>query len=348
MKMKKKRVLMVGSAEESGGGVASVIRLMKKMPFWRERRCGWLGTQIQRNYLWKMWYALKAAIVAPFVIWKYDIVHFHTTPDRNGLLIQLPMLVVAKLYRKKTIVHIHMGSQLEDHTENKFFLWWMRKADVIVLLANKWKDLFNCLFANVDTLTTVVYNACEQVDDIDITEKENMIALMAYMIEDKGVDVMLNAWQLIHLNYPEWKVYMMGSGNVDYYKNKSYKMGLGSSVIFTGYVRGDERESILRKASVFVMCSYNEGFPMSVLEAWSYGMSVITTPVGGLPDVIEDTKDCLVFNFGDADMLAQKLRLVIDDEQLRNNMVFYAKQKSENIFSIESVNKCLDYLYNRL
>ena len=46
----KKRVMMVGSAEQSAGGVASVIRLMKKMPFWEERRCYWLGTQIQRNY----------------------------------------------------------------------------------------------------------------------------------------------------------------------------------------------------------------------------------------------------------------------------------------------------------
>ena len=37
---------MVGSAEQSGGGVASVLRLMKTMPFWRKCQCGWLGTQI--------------------------------------------------------------------------------------------------------------------------------------------------------------------------------------------------------------------------------------------------------------------------------------------------------------
>ena len=38
---------MVGSAEQSGGGVASVLRLMKTMPFWEKYHCGWLGTQIQ-------------------------------------------------------------------------------------------------------------------------------------------------------------------------------------------------------------------------------------------------------------------------------------------------------------
>ena len=54
------KVLMVGSAEQSGGGVASVLRLMKTMPFWEKYHCGWLGTQIQRGYGVKLWYALKA------------------------------------------------------------------------------------------------------------------------------------------------------------------------------------------------------------------------------------------------------------------------------------------------
>ena len=56
-----KRVLMVGSAEKSGGGVATVIKTMKKMPFWQKYSCSWLGTQIQKNYLWKLFFAVKAA-----------------------------------------------------------------------------------------------------------------------------------------------------------------------------------------------------------------------------------------------------------------------------------------------
>ena len=51
---------MVGSAEQSGGGVASVVRLMKGMPFWQKYHRRWLGTQIQRTYGVKLWYALKA------------------------------------------------------------------------------------------------------------------------------------------------------------------------------------------------------------------------------------------------------------------------------------------------
>ena len=85
------KVLMVGSAEQSGGGVASVLRLMKTMPFWEKYHCGWLGTQIQRGYDVKLWYAVKAYFKALFTIWQYDIVHFHTVPDKICLIIQMPV-----------------------------------------------------------------------------------------------------------------------------------------------------------------------------------------------------------------------------------------------------------------
>ena len=117
------KVLMVGSDERSAGGVASVLRLMKTMPFWEKYRCGWLGTQIKSGYGVKLWYALKAYCKAFFTIWTYDIVHFHTVPDKICLIIQMPVLLLAMLGRKRIVMHIHMGNQLEDHTHNKLFIW---------------------------------------------------------------------------------------------------------------------------------------------------------------------------------------------------------------------------------
>ena len=348
MKMKKKRVLMVGSAEESGGGVASVIRLLKKMPFWRERRCGWLGTQIQRNYLWKMWYALKAAIVAPFVIWKYDIVHFHTVPDRNGLLIQLPELVWAKLYRKKVVVHIHMGNQLEYHTGNSFFIWWTRKADLLVFLAKRWEKLFKEKYSCVDVKTAVLYNACDDVPEVDMNKKEKSIIMAAYFNDNKAPDVLLKAWQKIKDRFPDWKVTMMGNGEVERFRQMAHDMSLDESVTFTGYITGAEKKDVWEKASIYCMCSYNEGFPMVALEAWANKVALVTTPVGGLPDVIEEERNCLTFPFGDSDELANKLGRLMLDELLRRSMVEYSRVFVKKNFSLESVNTMATNLYNAL
>ena len=346
----KKRVLIVGSAEQSGGGVSSVIKLMKKMPVWEEHSCYWLGTQIQRNYLWKMWYAVKSAVIAFFIMWRYDIVHFHTVPDRIGLFIQMPELLLAKFWRKKVILHIHMGNQLRRHTNNRLFIWCLKKADVVVLLADKWRILFDECYADVNVRTVVVYNAVDttNTDLPDFIEKEKTIIMAGYFDANKAPDILMHAWTKLKEDDPDWRIILMGNGNVEKYKHICHDIGLDDVVAFPGYVTGKAKEEIWRKASIFCLCSHEEGFPMVVLEAWNYGIPVITTPVGGLPDVIEEGRNCLTFDFDDVEALAKQLRRLINDDVLRQEMSKYEQQFVREHFSLNEVSGELERLYSSL
>lgn len=339
---------MVGSAEQSGGGVASVVRLMKIMPFWNKYQCGWLGTQIQSNYKTKLWYALKAYVKAIFTIWRYDIVHFHTVPDRICLIIQMPVLILALLGRKKIIMHIHMGNQLEDHVHNKLFIWCLNRADCVVLLAKKWQTLFKTLYPDVKPETAVIYNACAPTPPVDYSLKEKSIIFAAHLDENKRADLLLEAWKKIHEYYPDWHVTIMGDGDVGFYKRMCHNLGLDDSVTFTGYIIGSKKDEIWAKASIYCMCSHHEGFPMVVLEAWARGIAVITTPVGGLPDVIEEGRNCLTFPFGDADALARQLKLMIDSPKLRRDIAVYSKEFGENIFAPDKISENIDFLYTKI
>ena len=332
------RVLVVGSAEQSGGGVASVIRLMKKMPVWEEYHCYWLGTQIQRNYAWKLWYALKAYLRALFIIWRFDIVHFHAVPDIS-MVIQLPVFLLAWAGRKRIIMHLHVGNQLKDHTENGLFKWCLKRTDLVILLAKKWQALFHELYADIKTPTAVLYNACEEVPEVAFEEKEKMIMMAAYFNDNKAPGLLLKAWQKIHHSYPDWRVYMLGNGEVERFRRMAAEMGLQDTVTFTDYVTGKEREDYFRKASIYAMCSYEEGFPMVVLEAWAYGICVVTTPVGGLPDVLEDGKNALVFDFGDWEGMADRLSRLMENEEKRRAMAVYSRQMVYERFSPSSVDR---------
>lgn len=342
------KVLVVGSAEQSGGGVSSVIKLIKKMPVWNEYSCYWLGTQIQRNYAWKLWYAVKSWFVALFIIWRYDIVHFHTVPDKICLIIQLPIFLLALVGRKKIIMHIHMGNQLNEHTKNGLFLWHLKRADRIVLLAKKWEHLFKEKYSVIKTPTTVLYNACEPVGFIPYENKHKSIIFAGYMDDNKAPDILLEAWTKLKDKYPDWKVTLMGNGDVARFKYMANEMGLQNNVEFTGYVRGQQKIDYFTKAAIFVLCSYNEGFPMVVLEAWSYGIPVISTPVGGLPEVIVENKNCCTFDFGDSDGLVERLELLINDEDLRKEMSIYEQDFVDCNFSMESVNRNIYNLYSDL
>jgi glycosyltransferase involved in cell wall biosynthesis len=349
-----KKVLVVGSAEQSRGGVAAVIRLMKQMPVWQEYHCYWLGTQIQRNYLWKLWYAVKANIIALFIVWRYDIVHFHTVPDRQSLIIQLPIFLLARLGRKRILMHIHMGNQLKDHTDNGLFKWCLRRADLIILLAQKWQELFQEQYTDVKTPTTVLYNPCEIVPEVPFEEKEHIIIMAALFNENKAPDLLLRAWQKVlddnnNLNHNPngWKIYMLGNGEVERYRKMAVEMGLADSVTFMGYVTGKEKEEIFRRASICCVCSYEEGFPMVVLESWAYGICVITTPVGGLPEVLEDDRNALVFDFGDWQQLASHLDRLISAPEQRKSLANYSRRFVTNHFSPMQFNTELVEIYQR-
>lgn len=343
--MGNKRVLVVGSAEQSRGGLAEVIRLTKKMPVWQEYQCYWLGTQIQRNYTWKLWYAVKANIIALFIIWRYDIVHFHTVPDRIDLIIKLPIFLMALQGNKKMIMHIHMGNQLVNHTDNRLFKWCLRHADLIILLAKKWEGLFQEQYKDVKTPTTVLYNPCEIVQEVPFEEKENIIIMAALFNDNKAPDLLLRAWQQIKERHPDWRILMLGNGEVERFRQMAADMGLADSVTFTGYVTGKEKENIFRHASICCVCSYEEGFPMIVLESWTYGICVVTTPVGGLPEVLEDGQNALVFNFGDWQGLASHLERLISDYELRKKMTNYSRRTVARYFSQKQFNSELEMIY---
>ena len=346
--MANKRVLVVGSAEQSHGGVAQVIRTMKQMPVWQEYHCHWLGTQIQRNYAIKLWYAVKANIMALFIIRRYDIVHFHTVPDRIGLIIQLPVLLLARMGGKKVIMQIHMGNQLVHHTHNRLFKWCLRRADLIILLAKKWERLFLEHYADVNVSTTVLCNACQTIPEVSETEKENIILMAALYNDNKAPDLLLKAWKRIGSKYPDWKIFMLGNGEVERFRKMTDDMGLSDSVTFMGYVEGKEKEDFFRKARILCMCSYEEGFPMVVLEAWQYGICVVTTPVGGLPDVLEENRNALVFDFGNWQKLADCLEHLINDTALRKQMTTYSRHFVEEKFSQEKINHQLSDIYRNI
>ena len=339
---------MVGSDERSAGGVASVLRLMKTMPFWEKYHCGWLGTQIQRGYGAKLWYALKAYCKAFFTIWTYDIVHFHTVPDKICLIIQMPVLLLALLGRKRIVMHIHMGNQLEDHTRNGLFIWCLNRSDCVVLLAKKWQALFEVLYPTVNAMTAVIYNACAATPEVDYSVKENSIIFAAHLDENKRADLLLQAWQKLRKEFPDWHVTIMGNGDVERYSRMSYEMGLDDSVTFTGYITGKQKEDVWNKASIYCMCSRHEGFPMVVLEAWAHGIAVVSTPVGGLPDVIEEGKNCLTFPFGDAEGLEKQLRHLMQSPELRRNMAEYSKPFGEEMFAPEKISDSVDVLYKEI
>lgn len=342
-----KKVMMVGSAEKSNGGVTTVLKILKASPIWKKYNCYWLGTQIQGNKIRKIYYCLKSYFTALFIINKFDIIHFHTVPDIS-LLVQLPVYILALLWKKKIILHLHVGNQIEDFKSSKLFHFCIKHSSEVLLLANLWVEKFKNLFPEYNIPCDYLYNAFQPVKAIEYSKHTKTIIFAAHLNANKAYDILLKAFKEIHNKYPDWKLIVMGDGEITKAKNLANQLHIEKKVLFTGYVTGDKKEKYFQEGSIFCLCSYKEGFPMVVMEAWAYGIPVITTPVGGLPEVIKENVNAITFQFGNVQELSEKLEYFIKNPQKRFEISSYSQKFVSQFFSIESISQKLDSIYQNI
>ena len=124
--------------------------------------------------------------------------------------------------------------------------------------------------------------------------------------------------------------------------------GVAGTVVFPGWVRGDDKDRLLRESSVFLFPSYNEGMPMVVLEAMAYGLAIVTTNVGGIPKLIEDGVSGYTCEPGDVQGISERLIELLSNEARSAQMGELARRKAIDHYSfMQHMEKLLD-LYARV
>lgn len=94
---------------------------------------------------------------------------------------------------------------------------------------------------------------------------------------------------------------------------------------------------MFQEASIYCLASDGEGFPMGVLDAWAYGLPCVVTPVGGLPDIVEDGENALVFPVGNVEILSQQLEKLISNVELRTKISQASIELADNTFNIKKL-----------
>ena len=313
-----KKVLVVATSSKSRGGIATVVGALRETYMWKEHRCCWIATHIDSNKLHKViklvFGLLKYMALLPW----YDIVHIHLSTSVSARRKYL-FYKLAQLCRKKVVIHLHCGSQLSDIWNSKYEDMF-RNSNMCVVLSNSIRDMVVARTNKSDNIR-VVYNPSPSGVVVPKSEERNKeILFAATLYREKGYLDLIEAFAKISVKYPDWKLVLAGNGSQETGIGKAEQLRVGNRVEFLGWVKGADKDRAFRSASIFCLPSYAEGFPMAVLDAWAYGLPVVTTPVGGVPDIVVNGKNGLLFTPGNVNELAEKLALLIEDENLRNKI----------------------------
>ncbi len=155
------------------------------------------------------------------------------------------------------------------------------------------------------------------------------------MIESKGIHHLLKAVKRLIDQGRELRVRLAGVGDyLPSLRELVVQLGLGDRVEFLGGIpAGEGLWSYYRQADVVVLPSlgYYEGTPRTILEAWASGAAVVATTVGGIPTLVRHDQDGLLVAPGDEDALAEAIRRIQDDADLRTRLVSNGYLRAETL-----------------
>jgi glycosyltransferase involved in cell wall biosynthesis len=144
------------------------------------------------------------------------------------------------------------------------------------------------------------------------------LLFVARLAELKGVSVLLDAMAIVIKTHPGTHLTILGDGPARArFEQLSRELGLDQAVTFAGYRSQAEVAQHLSGTDVFVLPSYAEGVPVTLMEALGSAVPVVATQVGGVSELVEHGVSGFVVRPGDADQLAQRLCELIADPELR-------------------------------
>jgi len=164
----------------------------------------------------------------------------------------------------------------------------------------------------------------------------------------KGIKYLIEAIKILSPKYSNIFLKAMGDGDEkENLKKLAKELGLEKNVEFIGRIPRENTSPYYQEASIFVLPSFNEGMSNAMLEALASGLPLIATDTGGTKELLENGKNGFIVKMKDSQDLADKIEILIKDENLRKRMAEESRKKSKEM-SWEKVAKEYFNLYNKL
>ncbi len=297
-----------------------------------------------------------------FKFWKivrnYDLIHINTSMRIKSFVRDAIFALLTKMYGKKCLVFIHGWDKKFSRIICRYFMWLYKavffKADGMIVLSKEFCSILkNWGFPHqIFLLTTLVDDdLLSGVDETTIAKKcfaeeEIKILFLARIEKQKGIYEAIEACHILGEEFLQIKLVVAGDGS-ELERAKAYVTEHRySNVQFVGFVTGLQKIKVFMDSDLYILPSYSEGMPTSMLEAMAFGLPIITRPVGGINDFFEQGKMGLTDESRDPQEIASLLKKLVVDRKLSKKMSLYNYRYVQNNFLASQVLVRLENIYN--
>lgn len=353
----RKHIVMIGTRSDACGGIASVISLYERNGLFRRRDVVYLPTHCngQKIEKGKLLFAAGMRLLQLLVRQRVLLLHVHVASNASFWRKSL-FLMMARAWNVPTVLHLHAGPFPLFYSERcnapaKYIVRQVlsRVSTVLVVsnALNRWVRSI-CTPKSVVTL----FNPSVLVTDCHYSCKRPReaatILFLGNLGKAKGTYDLLHAMSRVANTVPEAKLMLCGDGETGKTRELIRQLSLEHCVQLPGWIDQQRRAELLASASLFVLPSYAEGLPMSILEAMGAGLPVIATRVGGVPDAISHEREGLLVEPGDIDQLAASIVRLLKNPDERRRLAEAAHSAVRENFGPDRTIAPLEALYDAL
>lgn len=351
-------ILMIGAHPyRVKGGVSGCVRNILSSDIVREYPIDYIATMVDGPWLLKLGVGLRALIIFLFKLsFSHSLlVHVHGSKEASFYR-KMIFIVLARLWRKKIIFHSHSGK-----FDQFYFSGWnwqkalicrvLSMSDRIVVLSSNWTLFFSQFVPR--SKVTVLENAVPLADyQSEVTKfsklSEPSILFAGHLTENKGIFDLISIIPELLKKVPTVKVLLAGTRGEKKIRSLLGDYGLEKAVYLLGWVDPEQLLRLYHQTHLFVLPSYYEGLSMSMLEAMACGLPIVSTRVGGIPELIVEGENGLLINPGDREALLEALVSLLADTALRETMGRNNIQKIREKYDIPIYIDKLQSLYREI
>ncbi|WP_440603896.1 glycosyltransferase family 4 protein [Bacillus sp. GB_SG_008] len=222
-------------------------------------------------------------------------------------------------------------------------------ANHLIILSDSFRRPLMQLGAKRENMTTVL-TGIDYPDKYHTkntsAHKKLVITCVARLGPRKGHNVLLDALSQMGSKYTDnVKVLIVGDGEMrDKLEEQVDDLNL-SMVEFLG--ARDDVPDILSKTDIFVLPTLNDSLPISIIEAMHSGVCVISTPLGGIPELINHSKTGILVDAGDTNKLARALKFAIENQKAREQLGKNAREFAKKHLTRETMAANIEKIYKK-
>lgn len=252
-----------------------------------------------------------------------------TSGDISSLRDIFFLRIIRFFSKSKTVVHFHGVYPLNSRFLQKCFVGrfyinvLFKKADAVVLLSKGIEQQFQTVLNNKNSKKTVVienFTDSFAENNCKIKQAEKFHVLFVGRLSKlKGFYDLADI--IPHICATNHNIVFNICGEINnkeksFFEEKFKDFIQAGQIIFYGPVYGEQKTEIFKQSHIFVLPSYTEIFPVSVIEAMAHSLAIITTPVGAIPEMIEDGKHGYFINPGDKEALKNRINFLAENPEI--------------------------------